>query len=84
MLKRRPDLPRHMNGGIDNPLGARALYLYRGGKDTMFRIHGTNAPSSIGTAASSGCIRMVNQSLVNQIAQCPGKCQRGGGGQYED
>jgi lipoprotein-anchoring transpeptidase ErfK/SrfK len=65
MLKRRPDLPRHMNGGIDNPLGARALYLYRGGKDTMFRIHGTNEPDTIGQAVSSGCIRMMNADVID-------------------
>jgi lipoprotein-anchoring transpeptidase ErfK/SrfK len=51
MLKRRPDLPRHMEGGIDNPLGARALYL--GG--TLYRIHGSNEPETIGEADSSGC-----------------------------
>ncbi len=44
MLKRRPDLPRHMLGGEDNPLGARAMYLYSGNRDTMFRIHGSNEP----------------------------------------
>jgi len=65
MLKRRPDLPRHMTGGIDNPLGARALYLYRGGKDTMFRIHGTNEPDTIGQAVSSGCIRMMNADVID-------------------
>ena len=54
-----------MNGGIDNPLGARALYLYRGGKDTMFRIHGTNEPDTIGQAVSSGCIRMMNADVVD-------------------
>jgi lipoprotein-anchoring transpeptidase ErfK/SrfK len=61
MLKRRPDLPRHMNGGPDNPLGARAMYL--GG--TMFRIHGSNEPETIGQAVSSGCIRMTNQDVVD-------------------
>ncbi len=65
MLRRRPDLPRHMNGGIDNPLGARALYLYRGGKDTMYRIHGTNEPDTIGQAVSSGCIRMMNADVID-------------------
>ena len=65
MLRRRPDLPRHMNGGMDNPLGARALYLYRGGKDTMFRIHGTNEPDTIGQAVSSGCIRMMNADVID-------------------
>ncbi|MDB5571585.1 MAG: L,D-transpeptidase [Hyphomicrobiales bacterium] len=65
MLKRRPDLPRHMTGGIDNPLGARALYLYSGNKDTLFRIHGTNEPWTIGEAVSSGCIRMMNDDVVD-------------------
>ena len=63
MLKRRPDLPRHMSGGEDNPLGARAMYLYSGNRDTMFRIHGSNEPWSIGEAVSSGCIRMLNADV---------------------
>jgi lipoprotein-anchoring transpeptidase ErfK/SrfK len=54
-----------MPGGIpENPLGAAALYLYKGKRDTQFRIHGTNAPGSIGTAASSGCIRMMNHEVL--------------------
>jgi lipoprotein-anchoring transpeptidase ErfK/SrfK len=61
MLKRRPDLPRHMKGGLDNPLGARAMYL--GG--TMFRIHGSNEPETIGQAVSSGCIRMTNADVTD-------------------
>jgi lipoprotein-anchoring transpeptidase ErfK/SrfK len=61
MLKRRPDLPRHMEGGIDNPLGARAMYL--GG--TLFRIHGSNEPDTIGQAVSSGCIRMTNDDVID-------------------
>jgi lipoprotein-anchoring transpeptidase ErfK/SrfK len=65
MLLRRPDLPRHMEGGIDNPLGARALYLFNGKKDTMFRIHGTNEPDTIGQAVSSGCIRMLNADVID-------------------
>ena len=65
MLKRRPDLPRFMEGGIDNPLGARALYLYQGKKDTLFRIHGTNEPWTIGQAVSSGCIRMLNDDVTD-------------------
>ncbi len=65
MLKRRPDLPRHMEGGIDNPLGARAMYLHNGGKDTLFRIHGTNEPDTIGQAVSSGCIRMMNDDVTD-------------------
>ncbi|WP_018265787.1 L,D-transpeptidase [Methylosinus sp. LW4] len=60
MLHRRPDLPRHMTGGANNPLGARAMYLYSGGRDTMFRIHGSNEPWTIGHGVSSGCIRMLN------------------------
>jgi lipoprotein-anchoring transpeptidase ErfK/SrfK len=71
MLKRRPDLPRHMEGGIDNPLGARALYLYRGNKDTLFRIHGTNEPWTIGQAVSSGCIRMMNDDVVDLFNRVP-------------
>jgi lipoprotein-anchoring transpeptidase ErfK/SrfK len=65
MLLRRPDLPRHMDGGMDNPLGARALYLFKGAKDTMFRIHGTNEPDTIGQAVSSGCIRMLNADVID-------------------
>lgn len=61
MLQRRPDLPRHMAGGIDNPLGARALYL----GSTLYRIHGTNEPWSIGQNVSSGCIRMSNDDVVD-------------------
>ncbi|MGL4812668.1 MAG: L,D-transpeptidase [Beijerinckiaceae bacterium] len=61
MLKRRPDLPRHMKGGADNPLGARALYL----GSTLYRIHGSNEPETIGQAVSSGCIRMHNDDVVD-------------------
>lgn len=56
-------LPAHMKGGPNNPLGARALYLYRGGRDTIFRIHGTNQPWTIGQNMSSGCIRMMNKDV---------------------
>ncbi|MCA3573585.1 MAG: L,D-transpeptidase [Aestuariivirga sp.] len=59
MRKRRPDLPAFMAGGPDNPLGARAIYL----GSSIYRIHGTNEPSSIGKAASSGCIRMLNEDV---------------------
>jgi lipoprotein-anchoring transpeptidase ErfK/SrfK len=61
MLRRRPDLPRHMKGGVDNPLGARALYL----GSSLYRIHGSNEPESIGQAVSSGCIRMLNEDVVD-------------------
>ena len=59
MLRRRPDLPRHMAGGIDNPLGARAMYL----GSTLYRIHGSNEPETIGQAVSSGCFRMTNDDV---------------------
>jgi len=61
MLKRRPDLPRYMPGGPDNPLGARALYL----GSSLYRIHGSNEPETIGQAVSSGCIRMMNEDVVD-------------------
>jgi lipoprotein-anchoring transpeptidase ErfK/SrfK len=63
MIERRPELVAYadgMPGGPDNPLGARAMYLFDDGRDTMFRIHGTNEPWSIGQNVSSGCIRMLN------------------------
>lgn len=60
-----PTLPTHMEGGIENPLGARALYLYQGNRDTLFRIHGTNEPWSIGEAVSSGCVRLLNEDIVD-------------------
>jgi lipoprotein-anchoring transpeptidase ErfK/SrfK len=75
MIKRTPKYAKWRNGmpgGIpENPLGARALYLFDGGGDTMYRIHGTNAPSSIGTAASSGCIRMLNREVVELFNNTP-------------
>ena len=61
MLRRRPDLPTHMEGGIDNPLGARAMYI----AGTMYRIHGSNEPDTIGQAVSSGCIRMTNDDVID-------------------
>jgi lipoprotein-anchoring transpeptidase ErfK/SrfK len=60
-----PDLPSFLEGGLDNPLGARALYLYEGNRDTLFRIHGTNEPWSIGQAMSSGCVRLLNEDIVD-------------------
>jgi len=61
MLKRRPDLPTYMAGGPQNPLGARAMYL----GSTLYRIHGSNEPDTIGTAVSSGCIRMRNEDVID-------------------
>ena len=71
MIERQPELAKYcadcggMPGGISNPLGARALYLHQGGVDTLFRLHGTPDWRSIGTAASSGCIRMINQDVID-------------------
>jgi lipoprotein-anchoring transpeptidase ErfK/SrfK len=58
-------LPAQMDGGIGNPLGARALYLYKGDQDTMFRIHGTSEPWTIGLNVSSGCIRLLNRDVID-------------------
>lgn len=65
MIARQSDLPAHVDGGPSNPLGARALYLFQDKKDTLFRIHGTNEPKSIGKAVSSGCIRMLNADVID-------------------
>jgi lipoprotein-anchoring transpeptidase ErfK/SrfK len=67
MLRRRPDLPRHMSGGIDNPLGARAMYL----GSTLYRIHGSNEPETIGQAVSSGCFRMTNEDVTDLYSRVP-------------
>ena len=75
MIRREPERNRKyaggMPGGPNNPLGARAIYLYRGGNDTMFRLHGTNQPQSIGHAMSSGCIRMLNHDIVDLYERVP-------------
>jgi lipoprotein-anchoring transpeptidase ErfK/SrfK len=60
-----------LEGGVDNPLGARALYLYRDGHDTFFRLHGTTEPESIGQAVSSGCIRLFNQDIIDLYNRVP-------------
>lgn len=60
-----------MPGGPENPLGARALYIYRSGVDTHFRVHGTNAPKSIGKMVSSGCIRMLNHDIIDLYDRVP-------------
>jgi len=68
MIARKPRLAQYAEGvpgGPDNPLGAAALYLYQGGQDTLFRLHGTNAPWSIGQAVSNGCIRLTNANIVD-------------------
>jgi lipoprotein-anchoring transpeptidase ErfK/SrfK len=60
-----------MEGGVANPLGARALYLFQGERDTLFRIHGTNEPSTIGQAVSSGCIRLLNEDVADLYNRVP-------------
>jgi lipoprotein-anchoring transpeptidase ErfK/SrfK len=74
MIKRQPELRRYasgMPGGPENPLGARALYLYQGDRDTLYRIHGTNEPWTIGQAVSSGCIRLINQDIIDLYSRVP-------------
>jgi lipoprotein-anchoring transpeptidase ErfK/SrfK len=75
MVRTRPDLyaayAGGLPGGLENPLGARALYLYRGGKDSMFRIHGTADSASIGHATSAGCIRLFNQDIIDLYNKVP-------------
>jgi len=71
MLLRQPELPEMMPGGPENPLGARALYLYEGNRDTLFRIHGTREPWTIGKNVSSGCIRMLNEEVADLYLRTP-------------
>ena len=80
MIDRKPELMRQVStlqsglgvpGGPSNPLGARALYLWQGNKDTLFRIHGTNEPETIGRSVSSGCIRMLNQDVIDLYQRTP-------------
>ncbi len=71
MLLRRPELPKFMAGGIDNPLGPRALYLFRDGHDLGYRLHGTVEPWSIGGDVSSGCIRMFPEDVVDLYQRSP-------------
>ena len=80
MLERKPELIEHMtqlqsgvgmSGGPDNPLGARALYLWQGNKDTLYRIHGTTEPWTIGHSVSAGCIRMTNEDVADLYDRIP-------------
>ena len=76
MIKRKPALEKYRGGqpgGLDNPLGARALYIYQDGVDTLYRIHGTPEWRSIGKAASSGCVRMINQDVIGLYERVRGK-----------
>jgi lipoprotein-anchoring transpeptidase ErfK/SrfK len=74
MVERDPNAAKWkdgMPGGPDNPLGARALYLFQNGRDTLYRLHGTNTPTSIGKAMSSGCIRMINEDVIELYRRSP-------------
>lgn len=71
MRKRQPELPVAMVGGIENPMGARALYLYQNGRDTLYRIHGTTETESIGHAVSSGCVRLMNDQVMDLYQRVP-------------
>lgn len=75
MIRREPEKYKKwaggMEGGPDNPLGARALYLYQGGRDTLYRIHGTPYPSTVGRSVSSGCIRMLNAHVEDLYQRVP-------------
>jgi lipoprotein-anchoring transpeptidase ErfK/SrfK len=75
MIKREPDrygpYAGGLEGGATNPLGPRALYLYRDGRDTLFRLHGTTEPYTIGTNVSSGCIRLMNQDIIDLYSRVP-------------
>jgi lipoprotein-anchoring transpeptidase ErfK/SrfK len=68
MIQRKPELVKWQNGqpgGLTNPLGARALYIYQNGQDTGYRIHGSPEWWSIGQAMSSGCVRLINQDIID-------------------
>ncbi|MGQ4273489.1 L,D-transpeptidase [Terrihabitans sp. B22-R8] len=74
MIKRQPELEPYRHGmaaGLENPLGARALYLFQNGRDTLYRLHGTNEPRSIGSNVSSGCVRLVNQDIIDLYSRTP-------------
>ncbi len=76
MIERHPEYAKYaegLEGSPSNPLGARAMYLFKGGKDTLYRIHGTNKPHSICKAASSGCFRMINQDVIDLYDRVSGK-----------
>lgn len=81
MISRQPELVKYsaenggMEPGLNNPLGARALYLFQDGKDTLYRLHGTPQWKSIGTAASSGCIRLINQDIIDLYSRVNGRAK---------
>ncbi|WP_319773080.1 L,D-transpeptidase [Breoghania sp.] len=74
MIKRQPELKKYAEGmepGLKNPLGARALYIFENGKDTLYRLHGTSEVASIGRAVSSGCVRLLNQDICDLYDRVP-------------
>lgn len=77
MIARQPELEKYsvanggMNPGLNNPLGARALYIFQNGKDTLYRLHGNPEWQSIGKAVSSGCVRLMNQDIVDLYDRVP-------------
>jgi lipoprotein-anchoring transpeptidase ErfK/SrfK len=74
MIGRKPELEKYRGGqpgGLTNPLGARALYIFKDGRDTLFRVHGSPEWWSIGTAVSSGCVRMINQDVIDLYSRVP-------------
>ena len=74
MVARQPEIEPYRNGmppGLDNPLGARALYIFQNGRDTIYRLHGTNDPRTIGEAVSSGCVRLINQDVIDLYQRVP-------------
>lgn len=75
MIRREPEryapYAGGLEGGADNPLGPRALYLYKDGRDTLYRLHGTNEPWTIGTTVSSGCVRLLNQDIIDLYRRVP-------------
>lgn len=81
MVARQPELKKYsienggMDGGIDNPLGARALYIFSGGQDTLYRLHGNKDWRSIGKAVSSGCVRLLNQDVIDLYTRVPFKAR---------
>lgn len=79
MIERQPDLEKYswrnggMAPGLDNPLGARALYIFEGGEDTLYRVHGSPEWFSIGKSVSSGCVRLINQDIIDLYSRVPSK-----------
>lgn len=74
MIERQPELEPYRTGmppGLENPLGARALYIFQEGRDTLYRVHGTSDPATIGLSVSSGCVRLINQDVIDLYNRVP-------------